>query len=202
MKPKAKAKTARNGANTRRRLLQAALALFARKGYAATTVREIVSEAGVTAPSLYYFFGNKEGLFLELMEIHCAMIDAALGTAADPSGDAGQRLKQLVDGIFRHVVGDRDFFRLMFSIYYGPPQGAPNCDFIVYHVKFHAAIKAITEEGIAAGVFRPGNPSHMTWLIRGVVQLAMEEQVKEDRDKITREGLQHMIDLIIERFRV
>lgn len=186
---------------SRQQILDVALLLFAQKGYAATTVREIVRAAGVTAPSLYYYFGNKEGLFLELMKAHCAMLDAALETQIDASAAASDRLKRLVDIIFLHVIEDKKFFRLMFSIYYGPSQGAPHCDFIVYHVKFHAGIKNIIEQGIAANEFLPGNAGHMTWIIRGVVQLAMEEQVKEDRDKIDRQGLQYILDLIIERFK-
>ena len=51
----------------RQRLLDAAAELFNGKGYAATTVREIVKAAGVTKPVLYYYFKNKEGIFLELM---------------------------------------------------------------------------------------------------------------------------------------
>jgi AcrR family transcriptional regulator len=40
---------------------------FARKGYDRTSVQEIVAAAGVTKPVLYYYFRNKEGLYLELL---------------------------------------------------------------------------------------------------------------------------------------
>jgi TetR/AcrR family transcriptional regulator len=119
-----------SASEARQQILAAALALFARKGYAATSVREIVDAAGITAPSLYYYFGNKEGLYLELMQTHCTMIDEALALHLHTSASAKKRLKDLVGEIFSHVIKDRDFFRLMFSIYYGPSQGAPYCDFI------------------------------------------------------------------------
>ena len=184
----------------RRQILDVALGLFARKGYAATTVREIVDTVGITAPSLYYYFKSKEGLYLELMQTHCAMIDSALATHLHTSAGAKNRLKDLVDKIYLHVIEDKNFFRLMFTIYYGPSEGAPYCDFISYHVKFHAAIKKIIEDGITAGEIQPGNAGYMTWAIRGVVQLAMEEQIKDDREKIDRKGLQRILDLILERF--
>lgn len=44
-------------------MLRAAKALFTRKGFANTSVREICQNAEVTAPSLYYHFGDKDGLF-------------------------------------------------------------------------------------------------------------------------------------------
>jgi TetR/AcrR family transcriptional regulator len=185
---------------SRQQLLDVALQFFAQKGYAATTVREIVDAAGITAPSLYYYFGNKEGLYMELMQIHCVQIDSVLESHLHTSESSKNRLKDLVDKIFLHVIEDKDFFRLMFTIYYGPSQSAPYCDFISYHVKFHAAIKKIIEEGIASKEFQPGNPGHMTWVIRGVVQLAMEEQIKDDREKIDRQGLQRILDLILCRF--
>lgn len=184
----------------RQQILVAALDLFAQKGYATTTIREIVNEVGITAPSLYYYFGSKEGLYVELMQTHCALIDSALTLHTHTSESARQRLKDLVDKIFRHVIEDKNFFRLMFTIYYGPSQGAPYCDFISYHVKFHAAIKKVIEEGIASKEFQPGNAGNMTWVIRGVVQLAMEEQIKDDREKIDRSGLQRILDLIVDRF--
>jgi AcrR family transcriptional regulator len=47
----------------RERLLKIARQEFARKGYAATSVEELVSMADVTSPTLYHHFGNKLGLF-------------------------------------------------------------------------------------------------------------------------------------------
>lgn len=180
----------------RQQILNAALSIFAHKGYAATSVREIVNAAGLTAPTLYYYFGSKEGLYLELMKVHCAMIDHVLSSHTHTSTNATERLRDLIDKIFQHVIDDKDFFRLMFAIYYGPSQGAPYCDFISYHVKFHAAIKNIIDEGIDSGEFQPGNSAYMTWMIRGIVQLAMEEQLRDNRPKIDRTGLQKMIDFM------
>ena len=42
------------------RVLKSAIKLFSEKGYSATTIREIIAEAGVTRPVLYYYFKNKE----------------------------------------------------------------------------------------------------------------------------------------------
>ena len=195
-----KAKKRNLESGSRQQILDVALKLFAHKGYAAATVREIVDTVGITAPSLYYYFGNKEGLYMELMQTHCARIDQALESHMHTSSSARERLKDLVDKIFLHVANDRDFFRLMFTIYYGPSQGAPYCDFLSYHAKFHAAIKKIIEEGIASGEFQPGNSGYMTWVIRGVVQLAMEEQIKGDRKIIERQTLQRVLDLILDLF--
>ena len=71
--------------SVRERLLVSASRLFAQKGYAGTTVREIVDAAGVTKPVLYYYFGNKEGIYLALMKEALVRVRklAAQATEAD-----------------------------------------------------------------------------------------------------------------------
>ena len=51
-------------------ILGAARVLFAERGYAATSVREIAEAVGVTKPTLYYHFGSKDGLFTALVNHH------------------------------------------------------------------------------------------------------------------------------------
>jgi AcrR family transcriptional regulator len=56
-----------NAEATVRRILDAAVELFARKGFAATGIREIAAEAGVTSGALYGHLGTKEELLVEIM---------------------------------------------------------------------------------------------------------------------------------------
>ena len=51
------------GLDTRARLLDVALRLFAEKGYAQTSTREICVAAGVNAASIHYYFSDKAGLY-------------------------------------------------------------------------------------------------------------------------------------------
>lgn len=48
--------------NSRDIILNTAVSLFARKGYEGVGVQEICTTAGITKPTLYYFFKNKQGL--------------------------------------------------------------------------------------------------------------------------------------------
>jgi AcrR family transcriptional regulator len=54
--------------STRERLLAAALAVFAEKGYRAATTREIAARAGVAELTLFRRFSSKQGLFEALLE--------------------------------------------------------------------------------------------------------------------------------------
>ena len=55
-------------ANRKEELIEAALRLCSSRGYSLTNVRDIVKEAGVTAPTFYYYFNDKRELFVEAIE--------------------------------------------------------------------------------------------------------------------------------------
>ncbi|MDX9859575.1 MAG: TetR/AcrR family transcriptional regulator [Rhodospirillales bacterium] len=59
------------GQARRRRLLEAAVRLFAEKGFEATTLTDLVNEAGGSRTSLYEYFGDKEGLLRAVMAEQC-----------------------------------------------------------------------------------------------------------------------------------
>ncbi|NRB55333.1 MAG: TetR/AcrR family transcriptional regulator [Salinicola sp.] len=84
--------------NTRDRLKQIGLSLFARHGYEATTLAQIASAAGIKKPSIYNHFDSKAALFLELSrdadDDMIALIDASLAEMADAPFE--QRLRHLL----------------------------------------------------------------------------------------------------------
>ena len=52
----------------REKLLSCALDLFYARGYDAVGIQEIVDAAGVTKPTMYYYFGSKKGLLEDLIQ--------------------------------------------------------------------------------------------------------------------------------------
>src|SRR5918997_7161545 len=56
-------------ADLRGTILDAARPLFAERGYRDTTMRAVAQSAGVDVALVAYYFGNKEGLFTESMNI-------------------------------------------------------------------------------------------------------------------------------------
>ena len=59
---------AETDSDARHRLLEAGLRLFADRGYAGTSVQDVIEAAGVTKPVLYYYFESKGGLFQALVD--------------------------------------------------------------------------------------------------------------------------------------
>jgi AcrR family transcriptional regulator len=78
------------GAQTRRAVLDAAIARFGREGYRATSVADITRDAGVGSTVAYAYFPNKEALFLAALdEDAAAVIEEGLSyLGGDPLGRA------------------------------------------------------------------------------------------------------------------
>ena len=180
----------------RGRLLKSATELFTRKGYAGTTVREIVASAAVTKPVLYYYFRNKEGIYLELMGEGFSRFESLLGESTSERGSASERLTRLCTRTFSLFLEHIDVARLMWAIYYGPPQGAPFIDFDAYHRKFQDVVRELVREGVRKKEFRKGNVDDMVWAIVGAVNVAMESRLCREGDALDGEGLERVLRII------
>lgn len=66
-----------------RRIMEAALKVFADQGYSGTSMDAIAALAGVSKPTLYQYFGSKEQLFGAIM---VAQRDSMLGAFEEPDG--------------------------------------------------------------------------------------------------------------------
>ncbi|NCB09490.1 MAG: TetR/AcrR family transcriptional regulator, partial [Bacteroidia bacterium] len=78
-----------------RKIMNAAIVLFANKGYESTTTREICSYAGVNLSLISYYFKNKEGLYLciidSIVNYGMTFLQADVDRAADISCDSSSR---------------------------------------------------------------------------------------------------------------
>jgi TetR/AcrR family transcriptional regulator len=117
-----------NDSGTKERILDAALSVFARKGYDAAGVQEIAETAVITKPTLYYYFGNKEGLFRSLWEIHAAPFFRDFTTACryDPhpavyDQDVFPQLCRIANVWIAFADRDPLFVRMMLSLQFSPP---------------------------------------------------------------------------------
>ncbi|MGB2568661.1 TetR/AcrR family transcriptional regulator [Micromonospora citrea] len=90
--------------SARRNIVAAATELFARRGYEATSVQEIVAAAAVTKGALYHWFGSKSELLTSIYRELLAEQTARLREIADGPGPVGERLRAAAVDVVAHTA--------------------------------------------------------------------------------------------------
>ena len=155
------------------RILLSALELFSSKGYDATSVREICEAAGITKPTLYHFYGSKEGVYRALVDGALDDFRKAITRALQAPGSAVQRLRRVGRAYFESARGRRDLLRFIFGLVHNPATSAPRTDFPRFYDEVVARIAAEVEDGVARGEFVPGRTDLRMLMLMGALGEAL-----------------------------
>jgi AcrR family transcriptional regulator len=98
----------------REAILDAALEVFARRGFNGSSIDEIAQAAGVSKALIYEHFPSKRDLHLSLLERHVQEIFERLAAAAATSDPGDVRLRAGVDAFLEFVERRGDAFRMLF----------------------------------------------------------------------------------------
>lgn len=176
--------------------MDSAILLFTTRGYAATSVREIVEMAGVTKPALYYHFESKEGIYLAIMDELVKTAEHVVEASSAGVGTARERIQGFLTHVFQHFERRRAEVRMINSVFWGPAQGVPPFDFETFHRMFHDFVRAAVVEGIASGELRPSDPELVTLTIVGVLSFNMDLNLAHPELGLGQEGLLRTLDLV------
>ena len=110
---------------TRQHILRAALRHFAHSGYAAASVQQIVDDARVSKPALYYYFEDKAGLFQALVsEAHDKEFQFMREAAALRKDLRGQ-LVEILAVLFDYFRENRELMRIALATAFASPGELP-----------------------------------------------------------------------------
>lgn len=110
---------------TRTHILRSALRYFAVRGYAATSVQQIVQTAGVSKPALYYYFGDKAGLFRALVDQAHDERYHLMQEAAGRRVRIAEKLEDVVASVFEFSVKNQELMRLAFATAFSTSEAVP-----------------------------------------------------------------------------
>jgi AcrR family transcriptional regulator len=107
-----------DGQRTRQAILDAALDLFADKGFFGTSLRDVATKVGVRESALYNYFPGKDALFEALLAAHHeSKAELLAPLLEEPIADARAMLLQLAYGMLESFVEPREqkLFRILMS---------------------------------------------------------------------------------------
>jgi len=142
---------------TRRAILDAAIAEFSEKGFSGGRVDDIAARTATTKRMIYYYFASKEQLYAAVLEeLYGGMRDAEAALALDALPPA-EALRRLVETTFDHHAAHPEFVRLVsVENIHEAKQVLASPTIRERNAKVLGLLAALLARGTAAGVFRPG----------------------------------------------
>jgi AcrR family transcriptional regulator len=157
-KPSRRAKaSASPEAGTRERLWSAAAGEFARHGFAGASVDRIASAAGVNKAMIYYHFTSKAALYREILRDMFAAVDARVHAIVASGRSPADKIRDFAEAIALEAEARPHFPPIWFReiAEEGTHLDAATTAHIGGVIR---GLRAILQEGVAAGAFTPLNP--------------------------------------------
>ena len=166
---------------TAERILKAASKLFAQKGFANVSVRDICRETGTTAPVIYYYFGSKKGLFDAVARKRISMEQfikrlSKDSEAADPKKGLESFILTYLSSFPEHTFDIGLYVRDTASLDKKSAQ-------IVFGdlERIKAVATGLVEKGISEGEFRKTDPALAADCLLGMLNRVIFQHIHFDR---------------------
>jgi len=98
----------KRGGDKRERIMDAAVHVFAHKGFWSSKISEIAREAGVADGTIYLYFKSKDDLLISLFEDRMERVNDTLAAAMASSDNAADKLRRFVQTHLQLVAANRD----------------------------------------------------------------------------------------------
>ena len=153
----------------REEILAVAMRMFIQQGYHGLAMRQISEAVGVSKAALYYYFKDKEELFLAILNSYLNDMESSIDAIRAKSGSSADQITQFVESVLRQPAEQRALTRLA-SQEMGQLSAASRKKFDkLYHEKFIGKLIAVLQEGMDRGEFQSLNAEIATWSLLGIM---------------------------------
>jgi AcrR family transcriptional regulator len=189
-------------ATSAERILSTALDLFAVKGYDATAVREICEAAGITKPTLYHFYGSKEGVLQALVTSGFLRFRHLVDSAMVGRGSFRERLREMARAMFESARQQPHYWRFMHGIVWAPPGTAPKtASCTEFYDGVVAVLAAAERDAVIHGEIAAGVSDIRMMVLMGAITEAATGFVISGKPELTPELADGLIDTILDGWR-
>jgi len=179
------------------RILKNALELFSERGYDATSVREICEAAGVTKPTLYHFYGSKEGVYRAIVEGALVRFSAETIGALESGGTLRERLVRMAQAYVDATLRQPDLARFIMALIHNSPRSAPVTDLVGFYQGILDALARTLDEAVARGDIAAGPTEVRLLVFMGALGEAMHGYLLVGNPELTPQLAQTLVDTIL-----
>jgi AcrR family transcriptional regulator len=153
---------------TKERIERVATRQFARYGFDGTPIRQIVAEARVTKPVLYYYFKDKRGLYLSLLGGAVAPLCDEVERVADGGGPPVKQMESIIVAFLRFYRERPNEFHLLHQ---AVERREREVQLIAqkYFRRIFLSISRVLSEGVDRKIFRSLHVSQTTFSVIAIL---------------------------------
>jgi AcrR family transcriptional regulator len=185
------------GVRSNDRILQKALELFSEKGYDATSVREICEAAGITKPTLYHFYGSKEGVYRAIVEGALERFRTDMVLALSGEGSLRDRLVRMARAYVDATLREPDLARFIMALVHNSPGSAPATDFVRFYDAILTELARTMDVAVARGEISPGPTDVRLLVIMGALGEAIHGHLLAGRPELTPRLAETLVDTVL-----
>lgn len=165
-------------AERRLQILNAARDVFAKRGYAQTTVDDIVMQAGVARGTFYLYFDDKRAAFAELVDRFAAQLSSKIVriTTDDPDRPVAQQVRDNIRAIIGVCLAERVMTKILFTDAHGVDHEFQTRIISFYDTVMQLLIESL-KDGQALGIVADGEPRVMAYLSLGALKELLYQAV-------------------------
>ena len=185
---------------TRDTILAVALRLFADRGYAGTSVQDIVSGAKVTTPALYYYFPSKADLYQALLDRahdeRFRLMQAAVARGKDLPG----KLEELLNAHFEFLESHRELLGLVYATAFAARGEMPEeIRYLDKCQRNFSLVRDLVREGQRAGQLTRGfDVEHLARGIFGMMNIHVQAELVQPGKAPNRKTARQIVKLFLE----
>src|ERR1700733_16161120 len=170
-------------AERRQQILEVARDVFARRGYHAAKIDDIVAAAGIARGTFYLYFEDKRAIFEEIVDRTIARLGMSI-VRVDPHDGTHSVADQVRDNIRRIVrilLEDRATTKILLSDALGVDP-AFDRKLLSFYDEMSSLLEQSLRDGQTLGVVREGDVRMMAWLTMGALKEVMFQIVNRGAD--------------------
>ncbi len=169
-------------------IMEKALALFAKEGYEGCGVMRIVTESQVTKPTLYHYFGSKEGVLRSIYETYFTgflqTLDKDIQYQENMMACVGKIIRLYTDFALRNP----DFYWLTAHLRKGPKESESYLIVAKYHTREREILRNFMEEVSLVHVNLKGMEEQLTRNLLSLISGLIEDRILSEKNQKVEEN--------------
>jgi len=189
---------AREREERKKAILRAAMSVFSAKGFIRTTVSDIAREAGFSKSALYFYFGGKEEIFIEIIKKIITDFKEFIEKLGRETIPTTEKIEKLFNTVLNYVEEKREIITILYSETHSlySFKGKRFKGILQKYKGFSIkGMKSILSQGIEEGTIRDCDTELLATVLRGMLTALVFYRMSGGK-KTNKECVEFVIDTL------